>query len=72
LLNLSSAKSGTCRDQTPRKSLKSRPVGEVGLGIDFGQITLSVSGAHEQIALGNNRIVVVNAAGQIHQSDFLF
>jgi hypothetical protein len=42
------------------------------LGIDFGQITLSVPGAHEQIALGNNRIVVVNAAGQIHQSDFLF
>jgi hypothetical protein len=31
-----------------------------------------VSGTHEQIALGNNRIVVVNAARQIHQSDFLF
>src|ERR1700686_1149909 len=31
LANLSSAKSSACRDQTPRKSKKSRPVGEVRL-----------------------------------------
>src|SRR6478736_1162706 len=31
LANLSSAKSSACRDQAPRKSKKSRPVGEVRL-----------------------------------------
>src|SRR5271170_3261867 len=31
LANHSSAKSSACRDQTPRKSKKSRPVGEVRL-----------------------------------------
>jgi hypothetical protein len=31
LANLSSAKASACRDQTPRKSKKSRPVGEVRL-----------------------------------------
>jgi hypothetical protein len=34
LANLSSAKSSACRHQTPRKSKKSRPVGEVRLGRD--------------------------------------
>jgi hypothetical protein len=34
LANLSSAKSSACRDQTPRKSKKSRPVGEVRLALN--------------------------------------
>jgi hypothetical protein len=33
---------------------------------------LSVSGTHEQIAFGENLIVVVGAAGHVDQSDFLF
>src|SRR5271154_2283171 len=33
LANLSSAKSSACRDQTPRKSKKSRPVGEVRIAV---------------------------------------
>src|ERR1700680_2383231 len=37
LANPSSAKSSACRDQTPRKSKKSRPVGEVRLDQRYGQ-----------------------------------
>src|ERR1700693_1341008 len=40
LANLSSAKSSACRDQTPRKSKKSRPVGEVRLGAEGAIILL--------------------------------
>jgi hypothetical protein len=42
LLNLSSAKSSACRDQTPRKSQKSNPVGEVGLEKDRAAATAAV------------------------------
>src|SRR5450755_2563165 len=45
LANLSSAKSSACRDQTPRKSKKSRPVGEVRLtqGVDAEGLPPSIA-----------------------------
>ena len=39
---------------------------------NFAALTITNSGPHAQIAFGGNLIVVVNAAGQIDQSDFLF
>lgn len=42
------------------------------LSTNFGALTVTTVGPHAQVSLGGNLFIVVNGAGQIDQTDFLF